>query len=271
MQLGEAARRSIRAIAPRPVYFGCATVFGDLMVVLRMGSRHYVRLRQARRVRGPELVAFHAPGIAHPVWLRPATTDVSVFENNLVRQSYACARLTGSVRLILDAGANAGYASAYFLNAYPDADVVALEPDPDNAALARLNLAPYGARVRLIEAAIWPRPATLRIVMADRRDSVRVEETFGDVAQGCRGIDPLAAVAHAEGARINLFKCDIEGAEEQLFSDDADRWLDRTDCIVIELHGRRAAEIVHAATKRHGFHSKRYRDLCIFERAKAAQ
>src|SRR5262249_55439784 len=150
---------------------------------------------------------------------------------------------------------------------YPASHVVALEPDPENAALARLNLAPYGARATLIEAALWPRQGSLHIHVSDRRDSVRVDEVSEGQSDRCAGVDPISAIAHAVSDRIDLFKCDIEGAEEQLYRDDPDPWLEKTGCIVIEIHSRRAEEIVYGATKRHGFRAKRHRDLHIFERS----
>jgi hypothetical protein len=38
----------------------------------------------------------------------------------------------GSPKLIIDAGANVGFAGVYFLNRYPDTQIVAIEPDPQS-------------------------------------------------------------------------------------------------------------------------------------------
>jgi hypothetical protein len=93
-----------------------------------------------------------------------------------------------------------------------------------------------------------------------------VEEVSGDDAGDCSAVDLSTLLAQCGESRIDLLKCDIEGAEEQVFALDADSWLERTACIVAELHGERAALAVHAATARHGFRARRHRDLHIFQR-----
>ena len=167
----------------------------------------------------------------------------------------------------MDWGANTGDASVYFLNVYRDANVVALEPDPENAALARLNLAPYGARAMLLETGIWPRRAHLRLRPSERCDKAQVDEASTGEPYDCLGIDPLTVMTQAGHAWIDLFKCDIEGGEEQLFGRDPDPWLEKTGCIVAEIHSEVAARVVYAATGRHGFRAGRYRDLHVFERS----
>ena len=57
-----------------------------------------------------------------------------------------------NVDLIVDCGANAGFASAFLLSRFPDASLYAIEPDPGNRALER-NLAPCGSRARVGEPA----------------------------------------------------------------------------------------------------------------------
>jgi len=61
-------------------------------------------------------------------------------------------RDSGLRPLIIDAGANIGASPIYFLSRYPDALVVAIEPERNNCALLRSNC--EGLDVRVIEAAI---------------------------------------------------------------------------------------------------------------------
>lgn len=46
----------------------------------------------------------------------------------------------GSTPIIADIGANIGSASLWFKQQFPEAAVIAVEPDPDNAAILKLNL-----------------------------------------------------------------------------------------------------------------------------------
>jgi hypothetical protein len=57
---------------------------------------------------------------------------------------------------------------------------------------------------------------------------------------------------------------DIEGAELELFSKNPDPWLSRTRYITMEIHSAEAYAAVQAATKRHGFIGRQYRELYIF-------
>ncbi len=264
--VAERARQALRGLMPRNAYHALARLYGGGIAAYRVGPSQYRRLARLRTAhRGSEPAAFQVPGISHAVYLRPGTTDAHVLENNLIRCSYSCCRPETPVFLIIDAGANAGYAAVYFLNRFPDADVFALEPDPANYELARTNLAPYGRRVTLLRAALWPFETPLRILTSAREDAVKVEPGAADDG-ACQGVDPLRLLRESGHDRIGLFKCDIEGAEEVLFAGACDPWLERTDAAVVEIHSAAAKSAVYAAMQRHRFRPSRYRDLHVFVR-----
>lgn len=190
----------------------------------------------------PEL-RLHPPGLRHPVALRVASTDPETYAQVLVEEQYR-PLLEGAPRVIVDAGANAGYTSAYFLSRLPEATVLAIEPFPDNAALCRRNLAPYGDRARVIEAALWSGPGRLVIEGHGGHEwgvQVRLARPGEDGEVDALGIADLGL------ERIDLLKIDIEGSEQALFAEGAPRWLDRVDTIAIELHGPACTEAFHAA------------------------
>jgi len=127
----------------------------------RRSFQNYIR-REARK----------APGVDDPVTMRVGgSSDPLVFE-----QIFINAELTNlisrvrDVRTIVDLGANVGYASIVFLNAFPNAYVLAVEPDPKNAVLCARNLSPYGNRARLVEAAAWSRSCGLMLIRGAFRD-----------------------------------------------------------------------------------------------------
>ncbi len=66
-------------------------------------------------------------------------------------------------RQICELGSNIGTGLAGLAVRYPHATVVGVEPDPDNATIARANVAAFGGRVTLVEAAIWDRPQPLAV------------------------------------------------------------------------------------------------------------
>ena len=65
---------------------------------------------------------------------------------------------------VIDCGAYVGYSALYFLNRFPQAVVLAVEPSPDNAALYQRNLQPYHERVQVIRATISGRPGPMRLI-----------------------------------------------------------------------------------------------------------
>src|SRR5260221_1476823 len=72
---------------------------------------------------------------------RPGTSDLAVFWQIFVDREYRCLDQVKQARFILDCGANVGYSAVYFLTRFPEALVIAVEPDPDNCAMLGANLA----------------------------------------------------------------------------------------------------------------------------------
>jgi FkbM family methyltransferase len=138
-------------------------------------------------------------------------------------------------RNIVDLGANIGAASVWLARRYGGSKLVAVEPVPENADLARVNLARAGIDAEVIQAAVAGRQGTGRFELNE-------DSTWGRL--GSRGIlVPLVTPQDVVdrfpvGQRIDLVKVDVEGAEEDLFAADLS-WLDRVDSLVIELHADR--------------------------------
>lgn len=180
------------------------------------------------------------PGIANPIWIRPHTSDIDVFEQIFIDEAYDLP-FTIPARLILDLGANVGYASVYFANRYPDARIVAVEPERTNFQVLARNTEPY-PNVITIEAAIWPRAEQLAV------DNSGPAWGFQVTANGTGGMPSVSGITIDDvlkqwggGAPVDLLKIDIEGAEKELFSAPSDSWLARTRLIIIELHDRMVA------------------------------
>ena len=64
--------------------------------------------------------------------------------------------------VLLDLGANIGMASLWLVKTYSFSRVIAVEPDPNNAALVRQNLETNGIAGETLEAAIGPTDAMAR-------------------------------------------------------------------------------------------------------------
>ena len=97
------------------------------------------------------------------VWLRPRSRDRAALE--FVSQLYHLppTDLPGQISHIAVFGANIGLLLGDLAGRYPQARLLGVEPDHDNAALARRNLAHLADRCTLREAAVWHRAEALAL------------------------------------------------------------------------------------------------------------
>lgn len=138
----------------------------------------------------------------------------------------------GERPVIVDAGANIGAAALWFAHAYPAATIVAVEPDPANAALLRHNLAAIGDRHIAMEAAIGAEPGFVAIEGGDGEGwAVRTARA----TQGVSVVTIADAVARVEKGRLFIAKIDIEGFEEDLFTSNTG-WIDEAEAVFVEPH-----------------------------------
>jgi FkbM family methyltransferase len=201
-----------------------------------------VRLAQSKigRVACPRPVVAEASlrSLGGPVRLRSHTTDISVLGELIVSDGYAPVldALPKPPATIVDLGANTGLAARWFLARWPAARVAAVEPEPGNLALLRTNLARYDGQVTIVPAAVG---VTERTVLLHTTSGEYGYTMVGEPADG-RGVEvPVVTMRHVLEQcgfdSIDLLKADIEGAEQELFSDCAD-WIGRVGAMVVECH-----------------------------------
>jgi FkbM family methyltransferase len=204
-----------------------------------IGRRNALSLLRARLIR-ERLACIDSP--CGKLFVRPWSTDPLMAMDVLWRQEYAFP-FPGTLRTIVDAGANIGAASLYFRHRYPDSTIIAIEPDPENFSVLRSNLGQSSAHLH--QAALWPVPAQLSLDFSIPAEcAVRTLEP--QITAGKEQISPFSLVPTLTPQEliksygtIDLFKIDIEGAESLLFSPDHDlSWLSEVGILVIELHDR---------------------------------
>ena len=216
----------------------------------------------------PRSASLRLPGQPHPLWARFHTSDIRVVHQVFTRQEYACVADIDAPRLIVDCGANVGYSSAWFAAHFPGASVVAIEPDDANVAVCRQNLAPFGNRVTVIQAAVWPERGELKIEHGTYRDgaawATQVRACRTGEAADVEAIDLATVVEHSGHGAIDILKVDIERGEIELFGRGTDAWLSRVRNIVIELHDEECERCVLTALAPFDYGRGRSGELTVF-------
>jgi FkbM family methyltransferase len=172
-----------------------------------------------------------------PVLLRVGTTDVDVYRQVMVDREYEC-NLSVAPEVIIDAGAHIGLASIWFATRYPNALIVAVEPETDNFELLVANTVAY-PNVQAVRAALWvtdgdvdlldPGWGTWGFRIGDR--------ATGDNKKVVCGVSLPRLMDRFRLDHIDLLKLDIEGSEVEVFSQ-CSSWIDQVEGIVVELHDR---------------------------------
>ena len=258
-------------MTPLALYRVGAEVLDSYYIVRNMGPGGFLKLRPLLRSTEPSSngpVPIRVGGISHDIYVRPGTTDAAQIVHSCIRQIYGQFLPAGPVRFIVDAGANIGDSTIWYLNRFPEATVVAIEPDPENFRLLEKNCRPYGDRAILIQAALWHNDEdVLRMVDSTMAIAKSVSKTAGDNEADCRCISVASLLKLSASGQIDILKCDIEGAELELFANASEEWLPRVRNIAIELHTPECRETVFSVTSKLGFSSLRYRELYVFSRA----
>jgi len=181
-------------------------------------------------------VKLHLPALRAPVFLRSGTSDVRTFEKVFVSEEYEFPYPNRTPSLIIDAGANVGYASIFFANKFPDSLILAVEPESSNYELLLRNTQPY-KNITALRGALWHQPTPLTIENPkDEHWAFRVVQARSRDSDTVRGMTVPELMAIAGTSVVDILKVDIEGAEKEVFESTVDMWLDRVRLIVIELH-----------------------------------
>ena len=210
--------------------------------VVRLRAIGYYN-RVASKLRAPAwwpTILLKVPGCPTTLYLRTGTSDYAVLRQVFVEQHYAPLDNVAA-KLVIDCGAYVGYSAWYFLNRFPQAVVVAVEPSPENAALCRRNLLPYHDRAHVIRAAVWGRPGPMRLIRGaygDGRDwANQVEPVTALTEADVEGVDLPTLIRLGGMDAVDVLKIDIERSELDLFGNGSERWLPSVRNVAIELHG----------------------------------
>jgi FkbM family methyltransferase len=163
-------------------------------------------------------------------WEDYRLSDDVIKRLNSVAKSW---RAEGHIPIVVDGGANVGYASIYFAHKFPDALVVAIEPDPDTFVMLQKNTS-RREQIRPVHGALWRDESGVELkhrstgswatsaVPSSKNGSIpswRIEELLRQIPRG----------------RVLVLKLDIEGAERQVFEASPET-VRAAPCVMVEPH-----------------------------------
>lgn len=144
------------------------------------------------------------------------------------------------IATIIDAGANVGYTSLFFLNSFNNGFVYAVEPSPENASMyiENIRLNKLEEKVKLYPMALSAKAGLKYSLNTKFRDALDWAITTNEDKSGTiEGITIGEIVSENKITNITLLKMDIEGAEQYIFDKSSDlSFLEITSTIAIEIH-----------------------------------
>lgn len=171
----------------------------------------------------------------HTVFVRPATTDMDVFNEIFINEELR--KDFGSPRFIIDAGAHVGFSAIWFAILFPQAKILAIEPEASNFEMLLKNTRNHG-NITCIKAGLWGRNAQLKIKNRECDNwNFIVDEVELSDKNAIEALSIPEILKRYQWNQIDVLKIDIEGSEIEVLST-SNEWLNSVNVMLIELHDR---------------------------------
>ncbi|NQZ66454.1 MAG: FkbM family methyltransferase [Lentisphaeria bacterium] len=180
---------------------------------------------------------FKCADLNYPLFLRIPSTDVTIYWHIFKRKEYEFS-IKKAPEFIIDAGANIGLAAIFFTHKFPNATIIALEPETENFDLLKKNSEGYSNIIPL-KAALWDSEGTLNLSDPGSGNwGFRVSEDHNECTiDSTQSVTVKGLMEKYDRSMIDILKLDIEGAEVEVLSS-SKSWLPYVETIIVELHDR---------------------------------
>jgi FkbM family methyltransferase len=194
-------------------------------------------LKNKKEFKENQMITIEVSGYSHEIFLRAKTSDLPTFYQCIFNKEYDI-KLSTPPKTIIDLGANIGLTSLFFNSKYPEAKIIAVEPEKSNFELLEKNTLKI-KNITILEAGIWNKDASL-IVKDDNRGNYgfTVEEVEEGTLESIKAVSIETIMRENDLTSIDLLKIDIEGSEKELFEENIDYWLSKTKTLIVEFHDR---------------------------------
>ena len=179
------------------------------------------------------ILEFRWPRHPYPLYFRCGSTDLHNFSQIFLRREYDFP-LAAAPRRILDLGAYVGYAAIFLAHRFPEAEIVSVEPSENNFRLLLMNTAPYH-KIRRLNVAVCGEKGQVKFHSSIPGDwGLRVVQGTVDGNIPAISFPEVLGLVHWDD--VDLLKCDIEGAEKDVFERSGTSIVASVACCAIELH-----------------------------------
>lgn len=135
-------------------------------------------------------------------------------------------------KIIIDAGACIGISTRFLAKKYPNAKVIALEPDKNNFKLLKFHTRDC-KNVIALNKALWKDTSKLKITNPNGESMGFIvnKSQYGEV----QGVSISNLIKEFQIKKIDFFKIDIEGSEKEIF-ENSNEWISKVGVVQIEIH-----------------------------------
>jgi len=183
------------------------------------------------------MIKVHLRSIKHPIYLRNNTSDIDTFYQIFDDREYEV-KFDFEPKVIVDCGANVGLTSVYLKNRYPDATIIAVEPERGNYEQLVKNTAAY-PDIHCLHAGIWNKTAYLKIKDVGLGNWGFITEEVDQEGEDTVKAISINKIMEQFGLdKIDVLKIDIESSEKELFEKNYELWVPRVNVIIMELHDK---------------------------------
>jgi FkbM family methyltransferase len=202
--------------------------------------------------------------------IRKDSSDIRVFKQIFLDEVYHFFPSDFNPKVIVDAGANVGYSAVWFERKFPEAKIFAIEPEKSNFDILGKNVAKR-SNIHPIQAGLWHEYAFLKL--HDSKAGSWAFETRIPRKGEKTDVETVTIpdlLRNYQLAQIDLLKIDIEGAEYELFQNQAEEWLPFVTMIMIETHDRikpGCSQLIDRVVEPFGFRKFDSKELSIYYKA----
>ena len=181
--------------------------------------------------------SFRLKKLQHPFSMRKNPYDYATFEEVLLREDYNI-DFGFEPQTIIDGGANIGLTSVFFANKFPNANIVAVEPEKENFQMLQKNTNSY-SNISLLNAGIWDHNTFLSVVDEGKgNNAFTVKEVPVNTENAIKALSVYEIMKQQDWSTIDILKLDIEGTEKNIFEKNYESWLPFVRVLIVELHDR---------------------------------